>query len=201
MVFGVGEIETLCGLALLARLGLGQQDLVDAGQHTTVGNGYTAEQLAELLIVADGQLDVTGHNTGLLVIAGSVSSKLQDLSSQVLEDSSQVHRCTSSDSLSILALLEVPVDMLTLRRILPLSYHSGKFTSASIEAASKKCSLPCNTSHRELESGLGRPAHSLLSCSLSLAAARHDCRELEIEESCDERAGGMYESLESVLCC
>ena len=48
------------GLGLLAGLLLGQQNGVDVGQHTSRGDGHSAEQLVELLIVADGQLDVAG---------------------------------------------------------------------------------------------------------------------------------------------
>ena len=48
---------------------------------TRRSNGPTAEELVELLVVADGQLDVTGHNAGLLVVAGGVSGKLKDLGS------------------------------------------------------------------------------------------------------------------------
>ena len=43
-----------------------------------------------LLIVADGELQVTGDNTLLLVVAGGVASKLEDLGSEVLEDCSKV---------------------------------------------------------------------------------------------------------------
>ena len=106
--FGGGDGSNLRSLSLLARLGLGEQHLVDAGKHTTVGNGHTTEQLAEFLVVADGQLDVAGHNTGLLVVTSGVSRKLQHLSGQVLQDSCQIDWCTSSDTLGILSLLEVP---------------------------------------------------------------------------------------------
>ncbi len=53
---------------------LGQQDKVDAGQ-----------QLAELLVVPDGQLEVPGDDPGLLVVPGAVAGQLQDLGGQVLQ--------------------------------------------------------------------------------------------------------------------
>ena len=95
-------------LSLLLGL-LGEQDAVDVGKDTAGGDGDTAEQLAQLLVVADGQLDVTGHNAVLLVVAGSVASKLKHLGGEVLEDGSQVHGGASTDALGILALLEDPV--------------------------------------------------------------------------------------------
>ena len=51
----------------------------------TRGNGDTAEQLAELLIVAHGQLDVAGNDARLLIVAGGIPSQLQDFGCQVLQ--------------------------------------------------------------------------------------------------------------------
>ena len=96
---------------LLLLLGLlGQQDRVDVGQHTTGGDGDGAQQLGELLIIADGQLNVAGDDAVLLVVAGSISSQLQHLSSDVLKDSSQVYGGSSSDAVGIFALLQVAGD-------------------------------------------------------------------------------------------
>ena len=72
---------------------------MDVGEHTTLSDGHTSQQLAQLLIIADGQLDVAGHNTGLLVVTGSVASKLKNFSCQVFEDSSQVHGGTRTNAL------------------------------------------------------------------------------------------------------
>jgi hypothetical protein len=76
---------------------LGQQHAVDVGHHTASGDGHLAQQLAQLLVVADGQLDVAGDDAVLLVVAGSVASQLQDLGGQVLQHSSQVHGGTSTN--------------------------------------------------------------------------------------------------------
>ena len=43
-----------------------------------------------LLIVTDGELQVTRNNTLLLVITSSVTSKLENLGSKVFKDSSEV---------------------------------------------------------------------------------------------------------------
>ena len=46
-------------LFLLVTLGgLGEEHLVDAGEHTTRGDGHVGEELVQLLIVADRELDV-----------------------------------------------------------------------------------------------------------------------------------------------
>ena len=84
--------------------------LVDVGQNTTLGDGDVAEKLVQLLIVADGELEVTGDDTGLLVVASGVASKLEDFGSQVLKDGSEVDGSAGTDTLSVVALAEETVD-------------------------------------------------------------------------------------------
>ena len=67
---------------------------MDVGKDTALGDGDLAEKLVQLLIVADGKLKVTGDDTGLLVVAGSVASQLEDLSCQVFEDGCEVDGST-----------------------------------------------------------------------------------------------------------
>ena len=67
---------------------LGQQDTVNVGKHTTSSNGDTTKQLAQLLIVAHCQLNVTGHNTSLLIVTSCVACQLKDLSCKILQDCS-----------------------------------------------------------------------------------------------------------------
>jgi hypothetical protein len=43
-----------------------------------------------LLVVADGELEMTGHNTVLLVVASSVACEFEDLGSEVFKDGSEV---------------------------------------------------------------------------------------------------------------
>ena len=97
--------EDFKGLLLLAGL-LGQKHRVDVGKHTTGRDRHTSEQLVELLIVADGELDVTGHNAGLLVVLGGVTGELEDLSGEVLKDSSEIDGGTSTNSLGVSSVLE-----------------------------------------------------------------------------------------------
>lgn len=53
---------------------------------------------------------MTGDDTGLLVVTGSVASQLEDLSCQVLEDSGQIDRSSGTNTLSVVALAEQTVD-------------------------------------------------------------------------------------------
>ena len=83
---------------------------MDVGEDTTGGDGDGAQQLGELLIVADGQLDVAGHDAGLLVVAGGVAGELKNLGGEVLEDRGEVHGGTGADAGGVLAGLEVARD-------------------------------------------------------------------------------------------
>jgi hypothetical protein len=92
-------------VVLILLLG-GDQENVNVGEDTTGGDGGVGQKSVELLIVADGELDVTGHNSGLLVVLGGVTGELEDLSGEVLKDGSEVHGGTSTDALGEAASLE-----------------------------------------------------------------------------------------------
>ena len=98
--------HSLLGLLCL----LGQEHGLDVGKHSTLGDGDSGEQLVQLLVVPDGELEVTGDDPGLLVVSGSVSCQLKDLSGQVLHDCSQVDGGSSTHSLGVVALSQVTVD-------------------------------------------------------------------------------------------
>ena len=53
----------LVRLGLRRRLLLGEEDSLDVGQHTTLGNGDSLQQLVQLLVVPDGQLQVSGDDS------------------------------------------------------------------------------------------------------------------------------------------
>ena len=82
---GAGQLRPKKCLSGLLGL-LGEKHGVDVGEDTAGGDGHAAEELVELLVVADGKLDVTGDNALLLVVAGGVASELEDLSGEVFED-------------------------------------------------------------------------------------------------------------------
>lgn len=64
--------------------------LVNVGQDTALGNGDRPKQLVQLLVVADGELQVAGNDTRLLVVAGGVASQLEDFGRQILKHGSEV---------------------------------------------------------------------------------------------------------------
>lgn len=98
------------GLSLgLLRL-LGQEDGLDVGEDSTLGNGDTGQKLVQLLVVPDGQLEVTGDDPGLLVVPGSIAGQLKDLSCEVLHDGGHVHGSSGTDALSIVSLPQETVD-------------------------------------------------------------------------------------------
>ena len=101
--FGSGSLGLLLGL-------LGQKDSLDVGEDTTLGNGNTGEELVQFLVIANGKLEVTGDDPCLLVVTGSIAGELEDLSSEVLHDGSQVDWSTSTYTLSIVALAEETVN-------------------------------------------------------------------------------------------
>jgi hypothetical protein len=83
LMMGEEDLSLLFGL-------FGQQDCLDVGQDTSLGDGDSGQELVQLPVVADGQLQVTWDDSGLLVITSGVSSQFEDLSGQVLHDGSQV---------------------------------------------------------------------------------------------------------------
>jgi hypothetical protein len=87
-----------------------QRTLVNVGEDTTLCDCDVPEKLVQLLIVADGELKVTGDDTGLLVIASSVASQLKNFGSEVLEDGSEVDGSAGTDTLSVVALAEETMD-------------------------------------------------------------------------------------------
>jgi hypothetical protein len=83
---------------------------VNVGEDTTLGDGDVSEKLVQLLVVPDGELEMTGNDTGLLVVAGGVASQLEDFGRKVLKDGSEVDGSTGTDTLSVVALAEETVD-------------------------------------------------------------------------------------------
>merc|ERR1719473_1055166 len=100
-----GESISEHSVLLVFLLG-GDEEHVDVGEDTTGSDGSVGEKLVQFLVVADSELDVTGNDSGLLVVLGGVTGELEDLSSEVLKDGGEVHGGTSTDALSEAASLE-----------------------------------------------------------------------------------------------
>ena len=61
---------------------------MDVWQNTALGDGDVTEKFVEFLVVADGELEMTGDDTGLLVVTSSVAGQFEDFSSEIFKDSS-----------------------------------------------------------------------------------------------------------------
>lgn len=83
---------------------------MNVGEDTPLGDGNVAKQLVQLLIVPDGELEVSGDDAGLLVVAGSVASQFEDFSGKILQHSRQVDRGTGTDTLSVVTLAQETMD-------------------------------------------------------------------------------------------
>ena len=53
-----------------------------------------SKKLVQFFIVSDGELQMTGDDTGLLVVAGSVTSQLKNFSCKIFENRSEVDGST-----------------------------------------------------------------------------------------------------------
>ena len=89
---------------------LGEKDSLDVGEDTTLSDGDSREKLVQLLVITDGELKMSGDDSRLLVVAGSISRQLKDFSSEVFEDGSQVDWGTGTNSLGIVALAQESVN-------------------------------------------------------------------------------------------
>merc|ERR1712167_283775 len=92
--------------SVLVLLLLGDEEHVDVGEDTTSSDSCVAEELVEFLVVADSELDVSGDDSGLLVVLGGIACELEDLSGEVLKDGSKVHGGTGTNALGEAASLE-----------------------------------------------------------------------------------------------
>ena len=79
-------------------------------QDTTAGNGDRAQELGELLVISDGELNVSWNDSALLVVSGGVSGQLENLGGEVLKDGSQVDWGTRPETGGVLSSLQVSAD-------------------------------------------------------------------------------------------
>jgi len=68
----------------------GKLTLVNVGQDTTLRDCDVSEKLVQFLIVADGELEMARDDTGLFVVASSVTSQFEDFGRKVFKDSCEV---------------------------------------------------------------------------------------------------------------
>jgi hypothetical protein len=83
---------------------------VNVWQHTTLSDCDVSQKLVQFLIVADGELEMTRDDTGLLVVTSGVASKFEDFGCEVLQDGCEVDWGTSTNTLSVVAFSQETVD-------------------------------------------------------------------------------------------
>ena len=110
----MSEHSKICKSHSLGRLTaalLGTRDgSADVGEDTSFSDGGVVEKFVEFLVVSDGEEDVSGDDSGLLVVLGGVSGEFENFSGQVLEDGCEVDGGTSTDSFGVVGVSEETAD-------------------------------------------------------------------------------------------
>lgn len=96
-------------LSLLLGL-LWQEDSLNVGQNTTLGDGHSREKFVQLLVVADGELEMTRNDPGLLVVTSGIACQLENFSGQVFHDGCEIHGCTGTNSLGVISFPQQTMD-------------------------------------------------------------------------------------------
>merc|ERR1719193_268998 len=129
-------------LSFLLRL-LRKKYSLDVGEDTSLCDSDSTQQLVQLLIIPDGQLKMSRDDPGLLVVPGSITSQLKNLSCKILHDSSHVHRGASTNTLSVVTFTKQTMNTShrelqtsTARPRLGLSLHFSSFTTTRHDAKS-----------------------------------------------------------------
>lgn len=73
---------------------------MDVGDDTSASDGCL-DQGVQLFVTSDGELEMSGCDSLDLEVLGGITSELQDLSGQVLEDSCRVDGSSCADSLGL----------------------------------------------------------------------------------------------------
>ena len=83
---------------------------MDIRQYATGRNCDAAQELVQLFVVLDREGDVPGNDAALLVIARGIAGQFEYFSTEIFQNSGQVHWRTASDPRPVLALTEVSTD-------------------------------------------------------------------------------------------
>ena len=67
---------------------------MDVGKDTALGDCDVAQELVQFLIIADGELEMTGNDTRLFVVTGGITGQLENFGSEVFENGGEVDRST-----------------------------------------------------------------------------------------------------------
>jgi hypothetical protein len=88
---------------------LRQENGLNVGQNSALRDGHSGEKLVELLVVANGQLEMARVDRLPLVVASGVSGQLEHLGSEVLKYGGKINRTSTTDTMSVIALAKETV--------------------------------------------------------------------------------------------
>ena len=83
-----------------------EETFLDVGEYATLSNHSLAHDLVELLIVADGELNVTWGDSLLSAFKAHLTGKLEELTRQVLQDGCHEDSSTNSCLKRVATLLD-----------------------------------------------------------------------------------------------
>jgi len=123
---------------------LWEKVVVDVWKDTTLGDGDVTKKLVQLLVVSDGELQMSWDDTGLAVVTSGVTGQFEDFGSEVLEDGGEVDWSTSTNTLSVVALSqetmnttnwesETGLSRAGLRLLARAGLSTGRFSSSHFE--------------------------------------------------------------------
>jgi hypothetical protein len=72
----------------------GKLTLMNVWQDTTLCDCDVSEKFVQFLIIANGELEMTRNDTGLLIITGSIASQLENFGREIFEDGRKVNGST-----------------------------------------------------------------------------------------------------------
>merc|ERR550519_576855 len=112
MVYFLNSSGRQIGSSLLlgASTLLRQEDSLDIGQNSALGDGHASQKLVELLVIPYGQLQMSGDDARLLVVPGSIAGQLKNLGCQVFHDGCHVNWSPCTHPLGIISFPEKPMD-------------------------------------------------------------------------------------------
>lgn len=87
-----------------------QKNSLNVWQNAPLRDGNTRQQLVQFFIISNGQLKVTRNDSWLFVVPCSVSSQFKHFCCQIFQDSSKVHRSTTTNSICIIAFAKKSMD-------------------------------------------------------------------------------------------
>lgn len=77
-------VSTVCESKEIRRTNLdGEEFCKNVGEDTTLRDDDGTQETVKLFVVSDGELEMTGYDTGFLVVTGCVTGQLEDFSGEV----------------------------------------------------------------------------------------------------------------------